>query len=49
MCWLIFLLLVWINLFTYTKVSKYKTVLGKLAGRMGTLRGPDFGDHCSIP
>jgi len=26
---------------------KCKTALGKLAGRIGTLRRPDFGDRCT--
>jgi len=58
MCWLnVFAFGVntsYMNLFTYTKLLKYKTILGKLAGRIGTLRRsnlasePDFGDRCSI-
>jgi len=41
-----------IYLFTYTKLLKCKTVLGKLAGLIGALRGPDvargpdFQDRC---
>ena len=55
MCWLDAFFGVntsYIHLFTYMKFLKYNTVLGKLAGRIGTLRGPDlalgpvFGDRC---
>jgi len=45
MCWLDAFFGVntsYIHLFTYMKFLKYNTVLGKLAGRIGTLRGPDL-------